>query len=499
MKSIKKVLAMMLVIVLMSSGIAFANGVPPTQGDIDISTSLGMEWLAAQQNIDGPFVGSWGLTGYNLVGKTGLALLKFETHAWDTDKMSPLDPAYEYYDEVRAGLDFLLGLLVDSPDGMFVADPFDSYHVIYNTSIALMAIANSGEYLPIVQSMVDYFAFAQTDAPYDGRGGWGYEPNETFSDNSHSGYVSMALAYAESFGATVPQIVKDELALWVGYIQGADGGSGYSTPNSWHNILKTGNLLQQMNYVGISSGDPAFDAALDFINNEWNEPAGIWAPYTGWRGGGDAPTAHYQATFTMMKGLEVNGIEVIPNALYGGDWFGEVADVLLSEQNPDGSWPDEYFGTWVGGDCILSTAWALLTLQKVAPPPAIIEVDINIKPGSFPNAVNPKPKGVLPVAILGSEDFDVMSVDCMSIMITMEGTEMEFEPLRCEYEDVASDPPVLDPDGYMDIILHFSMEDVFELIGPDPEGEIELIITGVDMDEFAFMGSDVIWIVPQKN
>jgi subtilisin family serine protease len=41
----------------------------------------------------------------------------------------------------------------------------------------------------------------------------------------------------------------------------------------------------------------------------------------------------------------------------------------------------------------------------------MIVVEIDIKPGSDPNAINPSEEGVTPVAILGSDTFDVMDVD----------------------------------------------------------------------------------------
>jgi hypothetical protein len=45
------------------------------------------------------------------------------------------------------------------------------------------------------------------------------------------------------------------------------------------------------------------------------------------------------------------------------------------------------------------------------------QVPINIKPGSCPNPLNVKNKGVLPVAILGMEEFDVPMIDVASIRL----------------------------------------------------------------------------------
>ena len=45
---------------------------------------------------------------------------------------------------------------------------------------------------------------------------------------------------------------------------------------------------------------------------------------------------------------------------------------------------------------------------------SIVEVGVDIKPGSCPNPFNTKSKGVLPVAVLGTKDLDVTTVDWAS-------------------------------------------------------------------------------------
>jgi hypothetical protein len=74
--------------------------------------------------------------------------------------------------------------------------------------------------------------------------GWGYVENTTGrSDNSNSGYVTLGLGFAqagppEGCGFVLPPFVKDEMNLWIDYIQNDvdgdtdDGGSGYDQPNN---------------------------------------------------------------------------------------------------------------------------------------------------------------------------------------------------------------------------------------------------------------------------
>lgn len=113
-------------------------------------------------------------------------------------------------------------------------------------------------------------------------------------------------------------------------------------------------------------------------------------------------------------------------------------------------------------------------------------VDVDIKPGSCPNPLNPKSKGVLPVAVLGTEDFDVTTIDPETIELTREGIEDGAAPIRWNYEDVATpfegelcDCHDLDGDGYLDLTLKFDTQDLVEKLKLDEvAGETTLTLTG---------------------
>jgi hypothetical protein len=357
-------------------------------------------------------------------------------------------------------------------------------------------------YGDVARDLMDYLAFGQNDGGWE-RGGWGYYDNYVgWSDNSNSGYPTLGLGFAEAApplgcGFEVPQFVKDELNLWIDYIQNDvngdtdDGGSGYTDPNGWVNILKTGNLLQQMDLVGDDAGTPRVLDALDYLERHWTD-ANDDPGWMGWPGG----PAAYQATFTVMKGLTSLGIGEF--GVTPIDWVTDFETVLLTQQNPDGSWPPS---VWSGGE-LLSTIWALLTLQRVAPPPA---VPIDIKPMSCPNPFNVDKKGVMPVAILGTGDFDVTQVDPATV--TLEGVT----PLRWAFEDVATpfepylgkadayDCTEYGPDGYMDLTFKFEAQEIAGALGEVAEGDVLMLsLTGFLMDEFGgtpFVGEDVIIVL----
>ena len=65
----------------------------------------------------------------------------------------------------------------------------------------------------------------------------------------------------------------------------------------------------------------------------------------------------------MMKGLQAQGIENLDTGSGPESWYREVADVIVGSQNADGSWPSNAYG-----GPMKSTGWAMLTLEKAAPP-----------------------------------------------------------------------------------------------------------------------------------
>ncbi|NIN69480.1 MAG: hypothetical protein GTO63_33310, partial [Anaerolineae bacterium] len=53
----------------------------------------------------------------------------------------------------------------------------------------------------------------------------------------------------------------------------------------------------------------------------------------------------------------------------------------------------------------------------ISPPSEVIYVDLDIKPGSCPNPLNTRSNAVLPVAILGTDVFDVNDIDPATVML----------------------------------------------------------------------------------
>ena len=136
------------------------------------------------------------------------------------------------------------------------------------------------------------------------------------------------------------------------------------------------------------------------------------------------------------------------------------------------------------------------TTLTIIPKPAL-EVAVDIKPGGCPNPVNVKSRGVLPVAILGTEQFDAGMIDPTSIRLG------QVAPIRSNYEDVAapslqiSDSNCIETglDGFVDLTLKFNTQEIVETFGEVSNGElIGLSLTAVLFDGTPIAGADHVLI-----
>ena len=120
------------------------------------------------------------------------------------------------------------------------------------------------------------------------------------------------------------------------------------------------------------------------------------------------------------------------------------------------------FGT--GIDPAIGFDYICFTIEQIVVP-------LDIKPTSCPNPLNTKSKGVTPVAVLGTADFDVTLID--PITVTLAGAY----PISWNLEDVATpfvpyigkkdcdlDCNNLDPDGYLDLTLKFYTQELLDAI-----------------------------------
>ena len=118
-----------------------------------------------------------------------------------------------------------------------------------------------------------------------------------------------------------------------------------------------------------------------------------------------------------------------------------------------------------------------------------IEVALDIKPGSYPNSINPESKGKIPVAILSTVEFDApQMVNRDSLTFGPTGAEASLAFCNPEGEDV-------NRDGLLDLVCHFYTQTAAFQCG-DTKG----ILKGEtqEPDGTLIEGSDSVRINPRK-
>ena len=112
---------------------------------------------------------------------------------------------------------------------------------------------------------------------------------------------------------------------------------------------------------------------------------------------------------------------------------------------------------------------------------------IDIKPGSDPNSINLRSKGVVPVALLSTAEFDATT-------ILESGGDVYFAgaiAIRLNIEDV-------DGDGIDDVICHFRTQEL-DLDENSTDGDVEIGSYDPIVDDIvpSYIGNDTVNIVPK--
>jgi len=124
-------------------------------------------------------------------------------------------------------------------------------------------------------------------------------------------------------------------------------------------------------------------------------------------------------------------------------------------------------------------------LARLADPaPSVMQVAIDIKPGDFPNAINLRSRGTVPVAILSSPTFDARAVDPTTVTLARAPVQLRGNGApMASLEDVNGD-------GLPDLVVHVDTE-MLQINATDTEAVLE----GMTFDGKRISGKDSIQVV----
>ena len=294
---------------------------------LDEATQRGLAWLAKQQLDDGSF-GS-----VHKGTSAALAVMAFMAKG-HTPGLGP------YGDAINRGIDHVLDSQILSKDhhnGMLAPDGR-----MYGHNMATLMLSQvSGMVDPERQKRVDdvlskalklTLSAQQIKKSAANQGGWHYEPNQTTSDMSHTGWPFMEIRPARNAGCAVPE---EAIEAGIEYIKRCNHSSGFGyTPGSGPSLPLTGAGLLCLELTGYH-GEEVTIKAGDYILSR----------------GANYGSYKYYALYYCSQGMFQLGGE------HWEKYAPTLYDYIFKQQNTDGSFVP------TGGGPAYSTAMALLALS----------------------------------------------------------------------------------------------------------------------------------------
>jgi hypothetical protein len=292
----------------------------------------GLAWLAAQQQRDGSF-GTVSTYRGN-VGVAGICGMAFLA-AGSTPGRGP------YGGTIDRCLDHILSCA--QPSGFISEDrSADRYHgPMYGHGFATLFLAeaygatqreDAGEVLRRATRLI-------IDTQHE-QGGWRYNPQPEVPDISVTVCMVMALRAARNCGIAVPKETIERSIDYVRRSQNNDGGFKYQLLRSAESKFpRSAAALVALYTSGVHEGD-VVERGLEYMM-QFRPSAQRFR---------DMQHFYYGHYYAVQAAWHAGG-------RYWEEWFPAVRDLLLDQQNRDGSWSDSYHGREY------ATAMSLLVLQ----------------------------------------------------------------------------------------------------------------------------------------
>ncbi|TMG39453.1 MAG: hypothetical protein E6H92_04485 [Chloroflexi bacterium] len=387
-----------------------ATTVTPTGQDVNTAVEKGVAYLDTQQNLNG----SYGINSGIAIPETSLALIAYGvSDRGDVNNLSADRKA-----KVKKAVQWLLDQQDKSTDVQKKGAWQSSNLYTYSTGLALSALsfsknANAGTADAITAGRAALIRLFQgppnqvcttvdTDPTSNNCGGFNYDfpsVNDFRSDESNTGF---GLTGLQLTGGVPPAFAAIDVG-WQRHVQELstnkkatrnDGGGTYQ-PNceaQWpasfcSNANDTGSLLFGYGYDGVAKSDAGVAAALKFGQDvldvyeldkaKGTDAARTMVYHTGanedgscspglqacdWHYASGEGGYHY-SLWALSKGL---GEYISPDLTSATNWYHKIADLLVSQQGENGSWPADLRDD---ASVVAATGFAIFALGLAATPP----------------------------------------------------------------------------------------------------------------------------------
>jgi WD40 repeat protein len=238
-------------------------------------------------------------------------------------------------------------------------------------------------------------------------GGWGSPiPGAGEADSSNTQWAVISLIYNETLGAITPEAVKNELRVWLHNVQNASGAACAQPGAESCSQADTGSWLLAMKFVDAAVTDPQMQAALTFLNADWQsdaatptnaygQPYAMWTVYKGLATTIGVADATHITSRTTDCGADAQDPPADSSRSLRCSWLEDYIQWLVDNQRADGSWSESS----TPGDPI-AVAFCINILGSTPIPVNLKVRSSNGKTESKTKNATPRPEIVNPAALL---------------------------------------------------------------------------------------------------